>query len=126
MTDTSTGRTVSAALTWRRVAALAAVAVMALLALVYWVAPLTPQTVETTAFCDTTGPSIRCYPDGVGNPYVVVHRDGIWQDAAHVWRRGLPDCLDGADESVGPVRLAVVSGNDDGMAWEQVAWVGCP
>ena len=32
----------------------------------------------------------------------------------------------GTGDAVGPVRLGVVGGNDNGMAWEQVVWVGCP
>lgn len=56
----------------------------------------------------------------------MVHDDGLWLDANHVWRRGRPDCLQGTGDEVGPVLLGVVGGSDDGMAWEQVVWVGCP
>jgi hypothetical protein len=84
-----------------------------------------PHTSETTAFCDTTHESIRCHPDDDG-PYVVVHEDGLWQDANQVWRRGRSDCLQGTGNDIGPVHLGVVGGNDDGMAWQQVVWVGCP
>ena len=121
MADTSTQPNARFGLTRRRVMVLA---VLALFVLAFVVGTRNPHTSETTAFCDTTHESIRCYPDD-NEPYVVVHEDGLWQDANHVWRRGRPDCLQGTGDEVGPVRLGVVGGSDDGMAWEQVVWVGC-
>jgi hypothetical protein len=122
MADTSTEPTAGPGLTRRRAMILALPGV---LVLAFGVGTLNPHTSVTTAFCDTTRESLRCFPNG-DESYVVVHRDGLWQDADHVWRRGRPDCLQGTDDAAGPVRLAVVAGEDDGMAWEQVVWVGCP
>lgn len=90
-----------------------------------WIGTGDAGTTVATAYCDTTRSEIRCTPEGEPT-YVVVHEDGLWQDAQHVWRRGLPDCLAEAGDDVGPVRVAVVEGSDDGMSWSQVVWVGCP
>ena len=123
MTDTSTDPTAARfglTGTWVKI-----LAVLGLLVLAFLVGTRNPHTSVTTAFCDTTHESIRCHPED-NEPYLVVHEDGLWQDANHVWRRGRPDCLQGTGDAVGPVRLGVVGGNDNGMAWEQVVWVGCP
>ena len=74
--------------------------------------------------CDTTAEDVRSQTDD--GLYLTVSDDGVWQDAAHVWHGGRPDCLKGTGANVGPVTLGVVEGGDDGMAWRQVVWVGCP
>ena len=58
--------------------------------------------------------------------FFIASDDGVRQDANHVWRSGRPDRLKGTGDNVGPVTLGVVEGGDDGMAWREVVWVGCP
>lgn len=98
--------------------------VLGLLLVAFLVGTRYPHAVEMSVRCDTTTEHVRCQPDE--GPYLPVSDDGVWQDADHVWRSGRPDCLKGTGGDVGPVTVAVVEGNDDGMAWRQVVWVGCP
>lgn len=119
---TSTNPTARFGSTRRRVTILA---VLGLLVLAFLVGTRNPHTSVATAFCDTTREPFRCQRDE-NTPYLLVHEDGLWQDVDHVWRSGRPDCLRGTGDNVGPVHLGVVEGSDDGMAWEEVVWVGCP
>ena len=98
--------------------------VLGLLVLAFLVGTRYPHTVEMSVLCDTTTEEVRCHDDDGFLLYV--SDDGVWQDADHVWRSGRPDCLKGTGDNVGPVTLGVVEGGDDGMAWRQVVWVGCP
>lgn len=95
-----------------------------LLVLAFLVGTRYPHTVEMSVLCDTTSEEVRCHDDD--GFLLHVSDDGVWQDANHVWRSGRPDCLKGTGDDVGPVTLGVVEGGDDGMAWRQVVWVGCP
>ena len=98
--------------------------VLGLLVLAFLVGSRYPHTVEMSVLCDTTTEEVRCQTDD--GLYLTVSDDGVWQDANHVWRSGRPDCLKGTGDNVGPVTLGVVEGGDDGMAWREVVWVGCP
>lgn len=98
--------------------------VLGLLVLAFLVGTRHPHTVEMSVLCDTTSEEVRCQTDD--GLYLTVSDDGVWQDANHVWRSGRPDCLKGTGDNVGPVTLGVVGGGDDGMAWREVVWVGCP
>jgi hypothetical protein len=98
--------------------------VLGLLVLAFLVGTRYPHTVEMSVLCDTTSEEVRCHDDD--GFLLHVSDDGVWQDANHIWRSGRPDCLKGTGDDVGPVTLGVVEGGDDGMAWRQVVWVGCP
>ena len=101
-----------------------AVVVLGLLVMAFLVGTRYPHTAKMSARCDTTTADVRCRTeDGFRLP---VSDDGVWEDADHDWHSGRPECLKGAGDAVGPVTLGVVEGHDDGMAWRQVVWVGCP
>lgn len=99
-------------------------AVLSLLVLAFLVGTRYPHTQEMSVYCDTTSESVRCRTED--GRYLTVSDDGMWQDANHVWRSGRPECLTDTGDKVGPVTLGVVEGGDDGLAWRQVVWVGCP
>ena len=74
--------------------------------------------------CDTTSRG-RPLSDRRRLPIFTVSDDGVWQDADHVGAAADPTASR-APETTSARDLGVVEGGDDGMAWRQVVWVGCP
>jgi hypothetical protein len=117
----------------RRTATIATAAVVGLLVIVLWTVwgggPASPQAIEGWAVPNAEGTAISLHdaPDGTpGEGYIIAGAwwrgvDGVWHDGADV-----PTCIGTDTTALTHVRLGVVKvQNQDGMAWNQVAWLEC-